>query len=74
MTNDIAFIEKMFYEYKKLEDRFLESEVGMSEFKTGKERNPFYTGIMDNEPMFCVDSDGFVVYKKPSEQMKGEQG
>jgi len=27
VTNDIAFIEKMFYEYKKLEDRYLESEV-----------------------------------------------
>jgi hypothetical protein len=42
-------------------------------FNTEQVRNPFYTGIMDNEPMFCVDSDGFVVYKKPSEQMKGEQ-
>lgn len=27
MTDEIAFIEKMFYEYKKLEDRFLESEA-----------------------------------------------
>ena len=27
MRDDIAFIEKMFYEYKKLEDRFNESEV-----------------------------------------------
>jgi len=26
MTDDIEFIRKMFYEYKKLEDRFLESE------------------------------------------------
>ena len=27
MTDDIAFIQKMFREYKKLEDRYLESEV-----------------------------------------------
>ena len=27
MTDDIAFVEKMFAEYKKLEDRFWESEV-----------------------------------------------
>ena len=26
MTDDIAFIQKMFYEYKKLEDRYLERE------------------------------------------------
>ena len=27
MTDDIAFIQKMFREYMKLEDRYLESEV-----------------------------------------------
>ena len=27
MTDEIQFIKKMFYEYKKLEDRYLESEV-----------------------------------------------